>query len=251
MKVRLISYTPEPELLSAAAARICYSDISATEILQKFTPEKTDQLLDIVISSGHHSVLEHITFTFAIDGVSRILTHQIVRHRVGIAFSQQSQRYTSIQKAKFLTPKAVFEEPELKIKYQETIEKCLALYEELQERGIPNEDARFILPQAVTTRLLLTANLRQLMHMYSINACFRAQWEIRELMGKIKQELKRISPRLARELKIKCSTVGYCNERNMCKELKNKMPRKKGLNNEKQELGGDINNQKPNYNIKG
>ena len=94
MEVKLVTYTPAPELVMAASARLCYRDISAMEILQNLQQEEIDKLLHTVITSGHHSVLEHVTFTFAIDDVSRVLTHQIVRHRVGIAYSQQSQRYT-------------------------------------------------------------------------------------------------------------------------------------------------------------
>lgn len=229
MEVKLISYTPDPELLCAAAARLCYSDISAIDILNNLKPDEIEHLLDIIISSGHHSVIEHIAFTFAIDGVSRVLTHQLVRHRVGIAFSQQSQRYASIDNSGYITPRTVAVNVALKKEYDELMSQCFSFYKKLQEHNVPKEDARFVLPEATATRLVMTVNMRQLIHMYNINACFRSQWEFRQLMYKIKQEVRKVTPRLARELKIKCFAMGYCDEATMCKELEGKMPRKEDV----------------------
>jgi len=239
MQVHLLNFTPKPELLCAAAANLCYSDISASDILQNMSKNKIIRLLDKVLLSGHHSVIEHITFTFAIDGVSRILTHQLVRHRVGIALSQQSQRYTSMNKASYVTPKTISNKPGLLSKYKKLMESCLAFYKELQDHDVPNEDARFILPQSLETRIVMTTNMRQLIHMYSVNACFRSQWEFRQLMHEIKKELKRISFKLASELKIKCFSTGYCSERSICKELEMKIPKKEDLINQNQSINQD------------
>ena len=224
MKVQLISYTPNPELLIAGAARLCYRDISAVEVMKEIHKD-VDSLLGRVISSGHHSVLEHVTFSFALDEVSRVLTHQLVRHRVGIAYSQQSQRYTHLDATGFVVPKSIEISP-LKFKARIAMHESLALYEELVTAGVPKEDARYVLPQAIQTRMVMTVNARQLIHMYAINACFRSQWEFRDSMNALRREVKTVSPRLAKEMKIKCIAMGYCNEASPCKELGDKMPRK-------------------------
>ncbi|MGV3615301.1 MAG: FAD-dependent thymidylate synthase [Fimbriimonas sp.] len=224
MEVTLVSWTPDPETLCAAAARLCYRDISAREILQSLTREEIDHLLDVTIRSGHHSVLEHVTFTFAIDGISRVLSHQLVRHRTGIAFSQQSQRYAGVGNAGFVVPKTIEDSPEFGARFVSLMDTCFLLYREMEVSGIPKEDCRFALPQAAMTRLVMTCNLRQLIHMYRTDACLRSQWEIRQLMTSIKQAIRKVSPRLASELKIKCFAVGFCDEEEMCVALKSRMP---------------------------
>jgi len=227
VEVKLISFTPDPELLAAAAARLCYRDVSAAALMQELGESDVERLLDIVISSGHHSVIEHITFTFAIDGVSRVLTHQLVRHRVGIAFSQQSQRYVSVESAPFVTPRAIRRSETFAVEYAQLMQRCMDLYRRMMlDPTISAEDARFALPQAVETRLVMTANLRQLIHMYAINACFRSQWEFRQLMFAVKAGVRRVSPRLAREMRIKCFASGSCDEEYICNELAGRMPRR-------------------------
>lgn len=229
MEVQLIQYSPNPELLIAAAARLCYKDVGAVDLINNLSRDDVTNLLDTVISSGHFSVLEHVTFTFGIDGISRILSHQIVRHRVGIALSQQSQRYTKLVHASYVAPKSIESNMDLSQRFRELTETCIALYYEMQNSGIPKEDARFILPQAVTTRLVMTVNMRQLINMYSSDACFRSQWEMRQLMTCLKREIRKVSPRLASELKIKCFKLGYCDEKIICEELKEKMPSRNEL----------------------
>ena len=228
MEVKLISYTANPELLSAAAARLCYRDISAGAILDTLSESEIDRLLDIVTQSGHHSVLEHVTFTFAIDRVSRILTHQLVRHRVGIAFSQQSQRYTRLKDFEYVLPISVSNRGMSK-RFDELVTQCTSFYDEMLEAGVPKEDARFIFNQAISTRIVMTANIRQLIHMYNINACFRSQWEFRELMRLIKVEVRAVSEKFGNEMVIKCFAMGYCNETYICDELKETMPRKEDV----------------------
>jgi len=229
MKVELITWTPDPEILAATAARVCYSDQSATDISAALAASDIDRILDHVLASGHHSVIEHITFTFAIDDVSRVLTHQLVRHRVGIAFSQQSQRYVRLDPPAFLVPPAIAASPDLCQQYQDLMAESHRVYATLIAGGIPKEDARFALPEAVMTRIIMTANFRQLIHMYAINACFRSQWEFRELMRRIKSEVRRVCPRLSRELKIKCFSTGFCDEVKMCAQLEGRMPRKEDV----------------------
>lgn len=229
MIVQLLTCTPSPELLAAAAARLCYRDVSAVDLLQSLSSDEVTHLLDVVISSGHFSVIEHITFTFAIDGVSRVLTHQLVRHRVGIAFSQQSQRYATVQNAPYVIPRTIAARDDLAASFREIGEAARDLYDRMLREGVPNEDARFILPQAIATRLVMTVNLRELIHMYRLDACLRSQWEMRYLMNALKREVRRVSPRLASELQIKCFAQGYCDEAKMCVELEGKMPRKEEL----------------------
>lgn len=229
MHVELVSWTPKPELLAAAAARLCYRDVSAVELLRNLSQPEIDHLLDVILSSGHLSVVEHINFTFAVDGVSRVLTHQLVRHRVGIAFSQQSQRYASVDDAEIVVPRSVGATPELAAEFLAVARAAMGLYRRMLELGIPNEDARFALPQAVATRLVMTVNLRELMHIYRLDACLRSQWEMRALVNAMKREIRRVSPRLAGELKIKCFAQGYCDEAVMCSQLDGKMPRKQAI----------------------
>lgn len=229
MDVRLITWTPSPELLAAAAARLCYQDVSAVDLLKNFSPEEVDHLLDVILSSGHLSVVEHISFTFAIDGVSRVLTHQLVRHRVGVAFSQQSQRYATVREAECVVPHSIRADDELAVKVNVAMQAAMELYKRLLDAGVPNEDARYVLPQAIATRLVMTANLHALIQMYRLDACLRSQWEMRRLINALKREIRHISPRLARELKIKCFAQGYCDEARMCHELDGRMPRRDAL----------------------
>lgn len=226
MHVQLLSWTPNPELLAASAARLCYRDVSAINIRDGLSAEDVEHLLELVLSSGHLSVVEHISFTFAIDGISRVLSHQLVRHRVGIAFSQQSQRYATVREAGHVTPRTVQQMPMLAEEFESLVAASVDLYGRLLDAGVPNEDARFVLPQAIATRLVMTVNMREMMHIYSIDACLRSQWEMRQLMVRIKREVRSVSPRLAGELKIKCFAQGYCDEARMCSELEGKMPRK-------------------------
>lgn len=229
MNVELITWTPNPELLAAAAARLCYEDISAVNILHDLSADDVEHLLDIILSSGHLSVLEHITFTFAIDGVSRVLTHQLVRHRVGVAFSQQSQRYAQVTGASCIMPRSIQTNPRYAAEAMAMMDAATKLYKQLLDTGVPKEDARYILPQAIETRLVMTANFRALLQMYRLDACLRSQWEMRYLVNSMKREIRRVSPRLASELKIKCFLQGYCDEANMCRELEGRMPRKDAL----------------------
>lgn len=215
MRVSLIRYTPEPELTVAAAARLCYSPIGVTDILGKLSETQTERLLRQVIASGHHSVLEHASFTFSVDGLSRAASHQLVRHRLA-SFSQQSQRYVSLESPEYVTPPTIAEDLDLKREYDLAIESAFSQYRRLIRAGVPKEDARYVLPNATTTRLVMTMNARELMHVCSIRLCFRAQWEIRGLFEKVKEEVCKVAPIIGSALQIKCITSGFCDEKESC-----------------------------------
>ena len=178
-------------------------------------PAKQQKLIAGVIESGHGSTIEHIVFTFGISGVSRTLSHQLVRHRAGVAFDQQSQRYVQFKGASTMLPGSLAEaDPALRARYEEQIEGALAVYGELVGAGIPGEDARFVFPNATRTNLVMTANLRALIHMSGLRLCTMAQWEIRRLFQLIRHEVFGVSPFLGSFLAPKCVPLGYCDEMN-------------------------------------
>ncbi len=182
------------------ACRTCYSEMEPEEIFRKavagdFEAAKQERLIKGVIESGHGSTIEHIVFTFGISGVSRTLSHQLVRHRAGVAFDQQSQRYVKFKGASTMMPATLEDaDPLLRARYEEQIDGSLELYGDLVEAGIPGEDARFVFPNATRTNLVMTANLRALIHMSGLRLCTMAQWEIRRLFQLIRHEIFQVSP---------------------------------------------------------
>ncbi len=200
------------------ACRTCYSEMEPEEIFKKavageYNVAKQQRLIQGVIESGHGSTIEHIVFTFGISGVSRTLSHQLVRHRAGVAFDQQSQRYVKFKDASTMLPSTVEDaDPELRQRYEDQIEGSLELYGHLVEAGIPGEDARFVFPNATRTNLVMTANLRALIHMSGLRLCTMAQWEIRRLFQLIRHEIFQVSPFLGSFLAPKCVPLGYCDE---------------------------------------
>jgi thymidylate synthase (FAD) len=200
------------------ACRTCYSELDPDEIFRRavdgeIDPAKMQKLISAVIESGHGSTIEHIVFTFGISGVSRTLSHQLVRHRAGVAFDQQSQRYVKFKGAATLLPTTIAEsEPELRERYEGQVAGSLDLYGELLAAGIPGEDARFVFPNSTRTNLVMTANLRALIHMSGLRLCTMAQWEIRRLFQLIRHEIFNVSPFLGTFLAPKCVPLGYCDE---------------------------------------
>ena len=170
------------------------------------------KLIGSVIESGHGTFIEHIWFTFAISGVSRSLTHQLVRHRMGVSFDQQSQRYVRYKHPQYTVPASIAEDEELLSRFTESIEESMELYSELLGKDVPAEDARFLFANGMQTNLVMTVNLRELIHMSGLRLCTMAQWEIRKLFALIKAEMRRVSPFLASTLVIKCVSLGYCDE---------------------------------------
>jgi thymidylate synthase (FAD) len=200
------------------ACRTCYSELLPQDIFERATTgsvasEKQQDLIRRVIESGHGSTIEHIVFTFAISGVTRTLSHQLVRHRAGVAFDQQSQRYLNYKRPSYMVPGSLAEAPaELRDRFTAEMDDSLAFYGEMLDAGIPGEDARFVMPNATRTNLIMTANLRALIHMSGLRLCTMAQWEIRRLFQLIRHEVFGVSPFLGSFLAPKCVPLGYCDE---------------------------------------
>jgi thymidylate synthase (FAD) len=193
MKIELLTHTPEPELVVAAAARLCYSNSSIGALLEKSRDER-EAFLEKITSLGHLSVLEHVSFSFGVEGISRACSHQLVRHRLA-SYSQQSQRYVSHSKRfSAVTPDSIADSPELAERYQQMLDEIHGFYAEMLESGIPAEDARFILPNAATTKIVVTMNGRELLHFFSLRCCRRAQWEIQALAKQMLQLVKPLAP---------------------------------------------------------
>ncbi len=202
------------------ACRTCYSELDPQEIFRRavdgeVNPAAMQRLISNVIESGHGSTIEHIVFTFALSGVSRTLSHQLVRHRAGVAFDQQSQRYVKFKGAATMLPATIADaSPDLRGRYEEHVDDALGMYGEMLEAGIPGEDARFVFPNATRTNLVMTTNLRALIHMSGLRLCTMAQWEIRRLFQLIRHEIFGVSPFLGSFLAPKCVPLGYCDEFN-------------------------------------
>ena len=200
------------------ACRTCYSEEAPESIFQRsvdgaFDTAKMHKLISNVIESGHGSTIEHVVFTFAITGVSRTLSHQLVRHRAGVAFDQQSQRYVKFKGQATMLPHSIADaEPELRERYESQVEGSLELYGDMLAAGLPGEDARFVFPNAARTNLVMTTNLRALIHMSNLRLCTMAQWEIRRLFQLIRHEIFAVSPFLGSFLAPKCVPLGYCDE---------------------------------------
>ena len=199
MNVTLIEHTPNPELTVALAARLCYSPVSINDLRAKLESADIEQFLDKIMSLGHHSVLEHASFTFGIEGVSRVTTHQLVRHRIA-SFSQQSQRYVS-HKDQFtsIMPDTIAENADARQIFAFMSETVHKAYAQLVDLGIPPEDARYILPNATESKIIMTMNARELLHFFALRCCQRAQWEIREMAIEMLRVVKKVAPVIFRE----------------------------------------------------
>ena len=197
--VILIEHTPNPELTVALAARLCYSPSSINKLREKLEASDIEAFLDKIMSLGHHSVLEHASFTFGIEGISRVTTHQLVRHRIA-SFSQQSQRYVS-HKENFtsIMPDSISENPAARQIFTLMSETVHKAYTQLVEIGIPAEDARYILPNATETKIIMTMNARELLHFFALRCCKRSQWEIRAMSVEMLRLVKRVAPVIFRE----------------------------------------------------
>ncbi|MDA8123370.1 MAG: FAD-dependent thymidylate synthase [Deltaproteobacteria bacterium] len=178
MNVVLLQNTPEPERLVALAARLCYSPARIADLQEDVSRKDIRKLVRRVLSMGHASVLEHVVFTYGVEGISRATSHQLVRHRIA-SYSQQSQRYVAATFG-YVTPGTIGRNPLLG-KFGKHMKNGAALYKELLAAGIPAEDARFVLPNATETKILITMNARELHHFFALRICRRAQWEIREM----------------------------------------------------------------------
>lgn len=259
-KVTLLNYTPDPERTVAMAAKLCYSKSDIDTVKEGLTDEKTASFLDMLSSIGHQSPIEHITFTFGIEGISRACSHQLVRHRIA-SYSQQSQRYVDGTTFEFVTPPAVAENPVLLEKYNKAIELEAKAYAEVRDalicqsirklcetdcgiknklgdisdmsdgelcdkfretdkkkfsafEKLANEDARFILPNACTTKIICTFNARSLLNFFEHRCCNRAQWEIRDVAQQMLALVKDIAPHIFSKAGPGC-LYGACPEGSM------------------------------------
>ena len=215
MDVTLLYHTPEPERAVATAARLCYAPVGGRELMESLTDEKIRKVLTTIMSSGHFSTLEHASYTFAVEGVSRALTHQLVRHRLA-SYNQQSQRYVKFkEEPPIVRPASVDINPEAAQAFDEAIDACWQAYDKLVQAGVPAEDARYILPNACETKSVVTMNIRELMHFFSNRCCNRAQWEIRELAWKMLELVRPTAPFIFRTAGPGCMR-GACPEGKMC-----------------------------------
>lgn len=197
LKVTLINHTKDPDRICAAAAQSCYSEKGAKELFDATSEAKAAQMISKVVEMGHLSVVEHAHFTFSVEGVSRALTHQLVRHRVA-SYSQQSQRYVSMDRAEYVIPPSVSADPDAKEAFSKAMDDAWRAYRELG-RKVPKEDARYVLPNACQTNITVTMNARELWHFFKLRCCRRAQWEIRLMAWKMLAEAKKVAPVLFRE----------------------------------------------------
>ena len=237
MKVRLVSYTPSPQKLISVAAKLCYSVNDIETVIEKTTNEQSKDFVENLLDYGHESPIEHVCFTFAIEGVSRALLAQITRHRIA-SFSVKSQRYVREDNFSFVVPPRVEENEEAKKVYLELMKNSKDCYsrllkilskkekDELIEKGLEPElaekkasksyaeDARFVLPNACTTQFILTMNARSLLHFFKLRCCNRAQWEINKLACYMLKLVYRVAPAIFRNAGPSCLR-GFCNEGKM------------------------------------
>ena len=237
MRVTLLQHTGEPEKIVAAAAKLCYSDSGVDNILDGLTDEKTDKFLNMLMNLGHESPIEHVSFTFGIEGVSRSLLAQITRHRLA-SYSVKSQRYVKEGMFEYIIPPEIEAIPEAKNVFLETMEQEQAAYDKLteilfqkhfkalREQGMDEkqaktkaekaaiEDARFVLPNACETKMVVTMNARSLMNFFRHRCCSRAQWEIRALANEMLKLVQEVAPTLFKKAGPSCVS-GPCPEGKM------------------------------------
>ena len=246
MKIKLLSHTPEPDKVISMAAKLCYSSVGVEQIEENLTPESIDKFLNMLISIGHESPLEHVSFTFAVEGISRACSHQIVRHRIA-SYSQQSQRYVKLNQFEYIIPHHINEVDEARELFIETMKKDQEAYNKLVEilfekhynKLIQNgknekeakknaekqaiEDARYVFPNACETKMVFTMNVRSLYNFLNHRCCERAQWEIRELVHLMKAAIEAEGGEAAEFAKFlvpKCERFGkdhaFCPEHSSC-----------------------------------
>lgn len=251
LKVKLLRYTPDGEELIASAAKLCYSPVGIEEIEEGLTLENTESFLDMLVDLGHESPIEHISFTFGVEGVSRVLTHQLVRHRIA-SYSQQSQRYVKLENFEYIIPPSIENDDIAKDIFIEAMEKDTEYYNKLVDvlydkhlkRHLSNgltekkamskaekeaiEDSRYVFPNACETKIIFTMNARVLLNFFKLRTCNRAQWEIRALAIEMLKQVGGVYPILFKTAGPGC-IKGSCPEGNMtCGDIKNVRERFKG-----------------------
>lgn len=212
MKIKILAHTPNPERVIALAGKLCYSQVGIDELNDKISDEQVEKFITKLSDMGHMSPFEHASFTFAIEGISRNCSHQIVRHRLA-SFSQQSQRYVKM-KGEYVVPPYIYWHEELLLEFNHALEDADRAYNKLVE-GLMRygrtekeaiEDARYILPSACTTKMEVTMNVRELLHFFKQRCCKRAQWEIREVAKEMLKQCREVSPILFKNAGAPCNT---------------------------------------------
>lgn len=211
LKVELIDYTPNPDRLVTASARLCYSPKNGEDLFNNMTDDEVNKLIKQLVSSGHESPLEHCSFTFAISGVSRVVTHELVRHRIA-SYSQRSQRYITEDNAKFVVPKTIEENEIALMTYKKVMKDIQTAYQELLDAGIPKEDARYVLPNATETKIMVTMNARSLLNFFRLRTCHRAQPEMQEMANEMLKAVKKVAPVIFSNAGPSCVCKGKCDQ---------------------------------------
>jgi len=211
IEVKLTNYTKEPDLTVASAARTCYRDKSYESICEELKEGDIDRIIKTVILKNHLSVLEHINFTFSISGVSRVLTHQLIRHRIA-SYSQLSQQRTDSSALEFTTPPEIKKDDKLAKEYEETVRNCQELYKRLVRRGISRGSARYVLPSSFNTKIITTMNARSLFNLFAQRECQLEEWEFRELARLMHDKLMKVAPIIFQYAGPSCQTHRVCPE---------------------------------------
>lgn len=215
MNIELLHHTPDPEQTIALAARLCYSPVGIEELREKIGSGDIRQFIDKIMSLGHHSVLEHASFTFGVEGISRVTSHQLVRHRLA-SYSQQSQRYVShVERFDAVMPPSIAAHEEAKRIFDFTIGVVHQAYSQLVEMGVQPEDARYLLPNATETKVIITMNARELLHFFRLRCCERAQWEIRDMAVGMLRLARQVAPTIFQTAGPGC-VAGPCPEGEFC-----------------------------------
>lgn len=216
MNVYLISHTQDPEALIATAARLCYSNkFDITTIQDDLSEEEIDRFIERLISSRHLSPLEHASFSFAIEGVSRALLAEITRHRIA-SFSVRSQRYCSEGECDFVYPSGYTVSEKAEEIFEASLANSKQDYQDLISEGVAKEVARYVLPNATQTRMIVTMNVRELLHFFALRCCSRALPELQRLANLMLAEVRTVSPALFKKAGPSCVQLGYCPEGLMC-----------------------------------
>ena len=223
LQVNLLAHTPDALSLIYAAFRQCYhagyvADMWPKLLAGDISREQQEDFVRQVVASGHVSPIEHVSFTFAVQGISRALSHQLVRHRIA-SFSQQSQRYVDGSAFDYILPPAIARNAAAKERFLRCLEEIgeayrdvKAILEESGRKDKAKEDARFLLPQAAETRIIVTMNCRSLLNFFEQRCCTRAQWEIRAMAGAMLQQCQEVLPVIFSTAGARCERLGYCPE---------------------------------------
>lgn len=215
LKVTLIAHTPDADKLVAAAAKLCYAKSDVDTLMDNLTAEKVEDFIKRLAELGHQSPIEHASYTFAVEGVSRALLAQLTRHRIA-SYSVQSQRYVDKGDFDYVIPPSIAANPETAEMFERCMDMLDTYYAYFTTAGIPNEDARFVLPNACDTRIIFTMNARSLHNFFRLRCCNRAQWEIQTLADEMLKLCREVSPALFRHAGPSCAVSGKCSEGAYC-----------------------------------